>query len=113
MSKKKRYESPLDADLEVFKLMRLSATRLKSAERRDAEADDLRNKANAEGISDAYRDDLRRQIEALRGKAARLRGHSYYILHRRIPAIGRTKAKLLTKPMEFMGGDRSVVEEEV
>lgn len=113
MSKQKRYATPLDADLEILRLKKLSQSRLRSAERRDAEADGLRDQANKSDISELRLADLRRQMEERRSKAKRLRGHANYILNRRIPAIGRTKAKLLTKPMEFMQGDASVSEEPV
>ena len=53
------------------------------------------------------------EAEVFKRKSERLRQNYHFIMEKKIPSLVRTRAALQTMPMEFLGDDAGVVEENI
>jgi seryl-tRNA synthetase len=107
--KQKRYEGAFEVDMEIVKLRRKAAQLL-------TEIEDINSKRKEEIKAANQPDKKQHEVQwhmdtanELKRKAKRL-GVTLRNIHEvAIPALGQTKAAILTEPLPFLGKDRSSI----
>lgn len=97
----------LDLRLEILRVRNKAKSELAKAEKIEAEITSTRESTE---FSDKYKE---QRVAELRLAANKLRKHAGFLTEGRIPMLVRVKQKMDTKPMDFMGGDSSEMEEAV
>ena len=102
MNIKKRFKTVLDLRLEILRVRNKAKSELAKAE--------ITSTRESTEFSDKYKE---QRVAELRLAANKLRKHAGFLTEGRIPMLVRVKQKMDTKPMDFMGGDSSEMEEAV